>query len=148
MEQREAYYRYIDPVGFFSRLSSLPESSIHFLRITCPKVRKVHFFQLSMGSLLFSICHCFGPVYFNFKQHQVSPAVYLPDWLVAVFLDHLPFDACARIWDIVVLEGDSFLFRVAIGILAVLSGRLYFPDRKELLEVLRCAFVISREAAL
>ncbi|KAF8216075.1 rab-GTPase-TBC domain-containing protein [Mycena galopus ATCC 62051] len=76
-------------------------------------------------------------IYFNFKQHQISPAAYLPDWLLPLFLDHLPFEACARIWDVLLLEGDSFLYRASLGILAVLEPRLFFPDRKELLELLR-----------
>ncbi|EKM61378.1 uncharacterized protein PHACADRAFT_82585 [Phanerochaete carnosa HHB-10118-sp] len=76
-------------------------------------------------------------IYFNFKQHQISPAAYLPTWLIPLFLDHLPFEACARLWDILLLEGDSFLFRASLGILAVLEPRLFFPDRKELLELLR-----------
>lgn len=76
-------------------------------------------------------------IYFNFKQHQVSPAAYLPDWLVPLFLDHLPFEACARLWDILLLEGDSFLFRASLAILAVLEPRLFFPDRRELLELLK-----------
>lgn len=79
-------------------------------------------------------------VYFNFKQHQLSPAVYLFDWLVTLFIDHLPFEACARIWDVILLEGDAFLYRAALGILAVLEPRLFFPERKELLELLRCVF--------
>jgi TBC1 domain family member 14 len=79
------------------------------------------------------------PVYFNFKQHQISPAAYLPDWLLPLFLDHLPFEACARIWDVLLLEGDSFLYRSALGILAVLEPRLFFPDRRELLECLKWA---------
>jgi hypothetical protein len=56
---------------------------------------------------------------------------------IPLLLDHLPFEACARIWDVILLEGDSFLFRVALAILAVLESRLFFPDRKELLEVLK-----------
>ncbi|KAL1741191.1 rab-GTPase-TBC domain-containing protein [Schizophyllum fasciatum] len=76
-------------------------------------------------------------IYFNFKQHQISPASYLPDWLIPLFLDHLPFEACARLWDIILLEGDSFLFRAALGMLAVLEPRLFFPDKKELLELLK-----------
>lgn len=76
-------------------------------------------------------------VYFNFKQHQISPAAYLPDWLIPLFLDHLPFEACARLWDILLLEGDSFLFRASLAILAVLEPRLFFPDRRELLELLK-----------
>ncbi|KAG6337071.1 hypothetical protein ID866_2024 [Astraeus odoratus] len=76
-------------------------------------------------------------IYFNFKQHQISPAAYLPDWLVPLFLDHLPFEACARLWDVILLEGDSFLFRAALAILAVLEPRLFFPDRDELLQLLK-----------
>ncbi|KAI0334373.1 RabGAP/TBC [Cubamyces sp. BRFM 1775] len=76
-------------------------------------------------------------IYFNFKQHQVSPAAYLPDWLVPLFLDHLPFEACARVWDVIMLEGDAFLYRAALAILGVLEPRLFFPDKKELLELLR-----------
>jgi len=76
-------------------------------------------------------------IYFNFKQHQVSPSAYLKDWLVPLFLDHLPFEACARLWDVILLEGDSFLYRVSLAILAVLESRLFFPDRQELLDLLR-----------
>ena len=76
-------------------------------------------------------------VYFNFKQHQISPAAYLYDWIIPLFLDHLPFEACARIWDVIILEGDPFLYRASLGILAVLEPRLFFPDRKELLELLK-----------
>ncbi|ESK90935.1 tbc1 domain family member 14 [Moniliophthora roreri MCA 2997] len=76
-------------------------------------------------------------IYFNFKQHQISPAAYLPEWIIPLFLDHLPFEACARIWDVLMLEGDAFLYRAALGILAVLEPRLFFPDRKELIELLK-----------
>jgi hypothetical protein len=108
-----------------------------------PKGKAIVFPGSQQRVLQFSTFLYFELVYFNFKQHQISPAVYLPEWLATGFLDHLPFDLCARIWDVVALEGDSFLFRVAIGILATLAGRLYFPDRQELLDVLRSAITIS-----
>ncbi|KZT54652.1 RabGAP/TBC [Calocera cornea HHB12733] len=76
-------------------------------------------------------------VYYNFQKHHVPPTRYLPDWIVPVFLLHLPFDTCARIWDLVLLEGDSFLFRAALGVMGVMEGRLYFPDHDELMQVLR-----------
>lgn len=76
-------------------------------------------------------------IYFNFKQHQISPANYLRDWLAPLFLDHLPFDACARIWDVIVLEDDSFIFRTSLAMLSILEPRLFFPDRTELLELLK-----------
>ena len=76
-------------------------------------------------------------VYFNFKQHQVPPAAYLPDWLLPLFLNHLPLEACARLWDVLILEGDSFLFRAALAILGFLESRLFFPDKQELVNLLR-----------
>jgi len=96
--------------------------------IACQKVR--------IEILSFIASAHFPPVYFNFKQHQISPSAYLPDWLVPLFLDHLPFEACARLWDVLLLEGDSFLFRAALAVLAVLEPRLFFPDRQELLDLL------------
>ena len=76
-------------------------------------------------------------VYFNFKQHQLSPKHYLPDWLIPLFLDHLDINTCAHVGDVLLLEGDSFLFRAALALLSVLEPRLFFPERKELLELLR-----------
>lgn len=35
------------------------------------------------------------------------------------------------------LEGDSFLFRVALAVLACLEPRLFFPEKHELLSVLK-----------
>lgn len=86
-------------------------------------------------------------VYFNFKQHHISPVEYLPDWLIPMFMDHLPFEACARLWDIIVLEGDSFLFRAALAIFGVLEARLFFPDRGELMQVLRGESKAAAEVA-
>lgn len=76
-------------------------------------------------------------VYYNFQKHHIPPTRYLPDWLIPCFLVHLPFDTSARIWDIMLLEGDSFLFRAALAVLGVMEGRLYFPDQEELMAVLR-----------
>lgn len=103
--------------------------STRFWLTACQKVR------IEIPPLIAS-AH-FPLVYFNFKQHQISPSAYLRDWLVPLFLDHLPFEACARLWDVLLLEGDSFLFRAALAVLAVLEPRLFFPDRQELLDLLR-----------
>ncbi len=79
----------------------------------------------------------FLSVYFNFKQHQISPSEYFRAWVVPLFLDYLPFEACARLWDVILLEGDAFLYRASLALLAVLEPRLFFPERNELLELLR-----------
>ncbi|KAG6837664.1 hypothetical protein H0H93_004940 [Arthromyces matolae] len=71
------------------------------------------------------------------EDHQIVPSAYLKDWLLPLFLDHLPFEACARIWDVLILEGDAFLYRASLAILAVLEPRLFFPESKELMDLLR-----------
>jgi len=76
-------------------------------------------------------------VYYNFQKHNVPPSLYLPDWILSLFLLHLPFEACTRLWDLILLEGDAFIFRAALGMLGVMEGRLYFPDHEELMQVLR-----------
>ncbi|KAI9512492.1 rab-GTPase-TBC domain-containing protein [Russula earlei] len=65
------------------------------------------------------------------------PSAYLRDWIVPLFIDHLPFEACARLWDVILLEGDAFLYRACLAMLAVLESRLFFPDNQELLDLLR-----------
>ncbi|KAF9454129.1 hypothetical protein P691DRAFT_810849 [Macrolepiota fuliginosa MF-IS2] len=62
-------------------------------------------------------------------NHQIPLAAYLSDWFVTLFLDHLPFETCARIWDVIMLEGDALLYRAALG--------LFFPERKEPFESLQ-----------
>jgi len=69
------------------------------------------------------------------------------DWLISVFIHHIPFEMCSRIWDVLILEGDQFLFRTAIAILGIMESRLFFPDRKELLEVLSGENKAAIEAA-
>ena len=59
----------------------------------------------------------------------------------------------ARLWDVIILEGDSFLFRACIAVLGILESRLFFPDRKELLEgvhrfLFRCTILCSRADVL
>lgn len=93
--------------------------------------------RVCISRTLWSKIRSLFPVYFNFKQHQISPSAYLRGWIIPLFLDHLPFEACARLWDVIILEGDAFLYRASLAILAVLEPRLFFPDRQELLELLR-----------
>ena len=49
------------------------------------------------------------------------------------------------------LEGDAFLFRAALAVLASIESRLFFPDRKELVEVLkgesRAAYEVAKRGA-
>lgn len=63
--------------------------------------------------------------------------MYLHPWLRTVYAHYLPLDCATRIFDIFVLEGDSFLFRAALAVLSAMEARLFNPDREELAELFR-----------
>lgn len=74
-------------------------------------------------------------VYSNFSSELVSPALYLTPWLRTTFIKYLPLDLSTRIFDVFLLEGDSFLFRIALVILEILEPRLFNPILEELVQV-------------
>lgn len=61
--------------------------------------------------------------------------MYLHPWLRTCFIHFLSLDCATRVFDIFVLEGDSFLFRVALAILTSMEARLFNPDKQELEEL-------------
>jgi len=57
----------------------------------------------------------------HFKEINIEPDQYLADWFMTVFLKPLPLDIASRIWDIYFLEGELFLFKVALALLKMHS---------------------------
>jgi hypothetical protein len=55
--------------------------------------------------------------------------------LRSLFARYMPLEVLSRIWDIYGFEGDIFLLRAAVGVLAHLEPRLYV-DKKEVLQAL------------
>ena len=49
------------------------------------------------------------------KELNVTPDLYILDWLLTIFARPLPLDAAARIWDVYLRDGEEFLIRAAIG---------------------------------
>lgn len=73
----------------------------------------------------------------DFTQETVKVSIYLFDWLTTLFVRYLPLDLAIRIFDNFLLEGDSFLFRVALVILQILEPRLFNPVLSELQAVFK-----------
>ncbi|KAK4058330.1 hypothetical protein OIO90_000487 [Microbotryomycetes sp. JL221] len=71
-------------------------------------------------------------VYENFLRQSISPRLYLTPWLISLYVRFLPLDLATRIFDVFVLEGDSFLFRVALAILRTLESRLFNPNQTDI----------------
>lgn len=76
-------------------------------------------------------------VYENFSKEVVRPSLYLHPWLTSMFVQFLPLDLSTRLFDVFLLEGDAFVFRVAIVLLQILEPRLFNPVQSELDDVFR-----------
>ncbi|KDE03059.1 hypothetical protein MVLG_06448 [Microbotryum lychnidis-dioicae p1A1 Lamole] len=76
-------------------------------------------------------------VYENFYKEVVRPSLYLHPWLTSMFVQFLPLDLSTRLFDVFLLEGDAFVFRVALVLLQILEPRLFNPVQSELDEVFR-----------
>ncbi|GAA6062720.1 hypothetical protein JCM10212_002271 [Sporobolomyces blumeae] len=71
-------------------------------------------------------------VYANFSSSIVRPATYLVPWLSTLFVHFVPLDLSTRLFDVFLLEGDSFMFQVALVVLEILEPRLFNPNLDEL----------------
>lgn len=92
-------------------------------------------------------------VYANFSSQVVRPSLYLAPWLSTVYIAFLPLDLATRIFDVFLLEGDSFAFRVALVLLQILEPRLFNPNLDELAAVFQgtdkgAVGVVRREKGL
>jgi len=63
-------------------------------------------------------------LYFKFKNLGISAEQYLLDWYMAIFTKALPVQLVHRIWDCVLLEGEVFMHRAAVGILKACRNSL------------------------
>lgn len=62
----------------------------------------------------------FPKIYANCKHLGVR----LPtSYFTTLFIHQLSFEAVTRVWDVIMLEGDSHIFRTALAILAILEPR-------------------------
>uniref|UniRef100_A0A6A7G0G3 TBC1 domain family member 14 n=1 Tax=Hirondellea gigas TaxID=1518452 RepID=A0A6A7G0G3_9CRUS len=60
----------------------------------------------------------------HLRRLDVTPDLYLLDWVLSLFTHCLPLDVASRLWDIYFRDGDEFLFRAAYGILKLYEREL------------------------
>lgn len=65
----------------------------------------------------------------------LPPHAYLEPMFLTLFALHCPIDLVSRVWDVYAFEGDQFLVRTAVAVLASLEARLY-GDAEEVVAVL------------
>ncbi|PVV00904.1 hypothetical protein BB560_004698, partial [Smittium megazygosporum] len=60
----------------------------------------------------------------HLENAGVDPLMYVTPWFMTIFAMSLPFDSVIRIWDWFIFRGPKVLFRVALGIMDILSPEL------------------------
>uniref|UniRef100_A0A673SMJ0 TBC1 domain family member 14 n=1 Tax=Suricata suricatta TaxID=37032 RepID=A0A673SMJ0_SURSU len=64
----------------------------------------------------------------HFKKNNLTPDIYLIDWIFTLYSKSLPLDLACRIWDVFCRDGEEFLFRAALGVLKLFEDILTKMD--------------------
>lgn len=66
-------------------------------------------------------------VYSHFLALNLTPDLYLQEWIYTLYSRSLPLDLASRAWDVYCRDGDDLIFRIAIGTIFILSNQLNYP---------------------
>ena len=72
----------------------------------------------------------------HFARHQLSPEVYLFEWLLPIYCRSFSIDVTSRIWDVYLRDGEHFLFVVALAILRQNEKSLLASDFDQMVAIL------------
>ncbi|XP_064142283.1 TBC1 domain family member 14 isoform X2 [Loxodonta africana] len=64
----------------------------------------------------------------HFKKNNLTPDIYLIDWIFTLYSKSLPLDLACRVWDVFCRDGEEFLFRTALGLLRLFQDVLARMD--------------------
>lgn len=76
-------------------------------------------------------------VYAHLRALGVRTSAYALDWFMTLFGKALEHRCCARVFDVFMLEGETFLFRVAIAILSLQRRRLLNAEIEHVSRILK-----------
>ncbi|XP_061086101.1 TBC1 domain family member 12 isoform X2 [Conger conger] len=69
------------------------------------------------------------PRLFNhFQSYNLTPDLYLIDWIFTLYSKSLPLDLACRVWDVFCRDGEEYLFRTGLGILRLFEEVLLQMD--------------------
>ncbi|EGC33543.1 drainin [Dictyostelium purpureum] len=71
----------------------------------------------------------------HFKEIGISAKNYLSDWITTLFSKALPLDIATRIWDLVFIEGEIFIYRTALSILRYFISDLQVANYDECIDL-------------
>eukprot|EP00066_Takifugu_rubripes_P012039 XP_011601305.1 PREDICTED: TBC1 domain family member 12-like isoform X1 [Takifugu rubripes] len=64
----------------------------------------------------------------HFQSNNLTPDLYLIDWIFTLYSKSLPLDVACRVWDVFCRDGEESLFRTALGILRLFEDVLLQMD--------------------
>ncbi|XP_069756676.1 TBC1 domain family member 12 isoform X2 [Narcine bancroftii] len=67
-------------------------------------------------------------LFMHFMKNNLTPDIYLIDWIFTLYSKSLPLDLACRVWDVFCRDGEEFLFRTALGILKLYEDILVQMD--------------------
>ncbi|XP_054839612.1 TBC1 domain family member 12 isoform X2 [Eublepharis macularius] len=67
-------------------------------------------------------------LFHHFKAYNLTPDIYLIDWIFTLYSKSLPLDLACRVWDVFCRDGEEFLFRTGLGILRLYEDILLQMD--------------------
>lgn len=70
------------------------------------------------------------------EEYGLAPSAYLFNWLQTAYLRILPLNVTSRIWDLFLIDGTSFLFRVGVAVLVVFKDYLKKSDFEDCAKLL------------
>ena len=73
-------------------------------------------FRISMFETYFNAI--LPDLYMHFKDLDIDTAFFFTDWMLTVFVKNVDFKIACRIWDNLILDGEIFLFKTGLAILA------------------------------
>ncbi|XP_056298462.1 TBC1 domain family member 14 isoform X2 [Pseudoliparis swirei] len=53
----------------------------------------------------------------HFHKNNLTPDIYLIDWIFTLYSKSLPLDLACRVWDVFCRDSEEFLFRTGLGLL-------------------------------
>ncbi|XP_028278759.1 TBC1 domain family member 12-like isoform X1 [Parambassis ranga] len=64
----------------------------------------------------------------HFQDNNLTPDLYLIDWIFTLYSKSLPLDVACRVWDVFCRDGEESLFRTGLGILRLYEDVLLQMD--------------------
>eukprot|EP01112_Ceratiomyxa_fruticulosa_P017024 TRINITY_DN5237_c0_g2_i1.p1 TRINITY_DN5237_c0_g2~~TRINITY_DN5237_c0_g2_i1.p1 ORF type:complete len:510 (-),score=76.20 TRINITY_DN5237_c0_g2_i1:36-1565(-) len=149
----EAYVCYRPDVGFVPEMSYLAATFLLYMEsyeafialanlLNQPFYMALFRFDMTViaryMNAMSGLIEAFLPrVYKNLTSLSIMPEIFLTDWLMTMYTKAMPLDIATRIWDITLIEGEMFLFRVTLAILRMYANILSVGSFEEGMALLK-----------